>query len=159
MATNYNFAELLPATISGIVFVDQNNTGQYQSGDALISNVTIDLLNSAGSQVAQTTTDANGAYSFTGLAPSSYSVQEIQPAGYYAGGSQVGTAGGQTSGDNLITGAPLTYFATASGYNFYEVLGATISGYVFQDGAPLSLAAALRIPISRSLKPPATPVN
>ena len=44
--------------------------------------MTVDLLNGSGtSTIAVTTTDSNGAYHFTGLAPGSYEVQFVAPGG------------------------------------------------------------------------------
>ena len=146
---NYNFGELL-ASISGIVFVDQANTGQYAVGDKLLSGVTVNLLDSHGVQIPgeTTKTDDNGAYSFTGLQPGTYDVQEIQPTQYpyYPSGSIVGSAGGQIDGYNLLINTPLTAGLSATGYDFYEQPGATISGYVFQDGPTIVLQPGQAMP-------------
>ena len=77
------FAEVVQSSISGAVFVDQNNNGVQNGGDAGIAGVTVNLTGysygangvdngGSGDDVAvnqSTTTDAGGNYSFTGLAP------------------------------------------------------------------------------------------
>jgi protocatechuate 3,4-dioxygenase beta subunit len=146
VATGYDFYEQLPASIAGKVFVDLNGTGKYQSNDTLLPGVTIELLDGSGNQLAQTTTNANGAYSFTGLAPGTYGVDEIQPAGYFAAGDYVGTAGGQVDSPNVLINAPLGSGVAATGYDFYENLPITISGYVFQDGPPIQVPVGSPVP-------------
>ena len=65
-ATDYNFGEILPAVISGKVYVSNNNN-QYDAGETLLSGVTVALYdyNNAGNPIATTTTDGNGNYKFT----------------------------------------------------------------------------------------------
>jgi LPXTG-site transpeptidase (sortase) family protein len=56
-----------PDTVEGAVFTDYNDNGIRNQGDVGVPNVTVTAYNSAGVAVATTTTDANGAYTFTGL--------------------------------------------------------------------------------------------
>ena len=93
-ATDYNFGELLPASISGQVYADMNNNSSYDAGEPLLAGVTIYLLDGSGNRTASTTTDADGKYAFTDLKPGVYGVEEIQPADYLEGWDQVGSAGG-----------------------------------------------------------------
>ncbi len=51
--------------ISGFVFTDANNNGLFEKGETPIAADTIQLVNSSGTVVGTTTTDANGAYAFT----------------------------------------------------------------------------------------------
>jgi len=72
-------AEVVPnATISGTVFEDTNDD---DAGDDPIAGVLIELKDLAGNVVASTTTDANGAYEFTGVTPGDYILMETDPAG------------------------------------------------------------------------------
>ena len=89
-AKNYDFGELLPASISGQVFADMNGNNTLDSGEPLLAGVTIYLLDGTGNRIASTTTDANGKYAFTDLKPGVYGVEEIQPAGYLEGSDQRG---------------------------------------------------------------------
>jgi uncharacterized repeat protein (TIGR01451 family) len=82
-----------PATKSGYVYIDNNNDGIKQTGEAGIEGVKIILtgVNDLGQSVfITTTTDANGAYIFTNLRPGTYTVTEVQP----------GTSGGGGCGDH-----------------------------------------------------------
>ena len=93
---------LPPASVSGLVFTDNSDDGQFEPGDAPIPGVTIYLLDASGTKVASTTTDQYGQYSFADLQPAVYSVEKVPPAGYLDGQDSVGTAGGVLNGDDRI---------------------------------------------------------
>ncbi|WP_374241629.1 SdrD B-like domain-containing protein, partial [Zoogloea sp.] len=65
------------------VWLDKNANGVQDAGEAGLAGVTVKLLNSAGSVVATTTTDANGNYLFNNLTPGDYSAQVVAPTGYF----------------------------------------------------------------------------
>ena len=45
---DYDFGELLPASISGYVYVDANNNGMFDAGETPIGGVQLTLLDAAG---------------------------------------------------------------------------------------------------------------
>lgn len=144
---NNNFAEVVPSSISGTVFLDQNNNGIQNGADTGISGVTLELLNNAGTTVAATTTDASGHYSFTGLLPGNYAVREpTQPVNTSNGITTAGAVGnGGTPGDATAVGTVPSVIGgttkivlppntTSTGNNFAEIAnGRSISGKVFLD--------------------------
>ncbi len=130
---NNNFGELAPASIGGQVFADLNDDGVLNSGDRSLAGVTIYLLDSAGKRITSTTTDANGKYAFTNLKPGVYGVEEIQPANYLQGSDRVGSAGGALNGTDRILNAALSSGVNGVNYDFWEVLPASISGFVYVD--------------------------
>jgi len=67
-----------PGTITGVKWNDANGNGQFDDGEEGLDGWTL-ILND-GEQ--STTTDANGAYSFTELAPGTYTVGEVQQIGW-----------------------------------------------------------------------------
>jgi protocatechuate 3,4-dioxygenase beta subunit len=70
------------ASLGDFVWSDDNYNGVQDSGEAGVQNVTVKLLDGSGADTGKsTTTDANGAYSFTGLIPGTYSVQFMAPSG------------------------------------------------------------------------------
>ena len=133
-ATDYDFGELLPASISGRVYADMNNNSSYDAGEPLLAGVTIYLLDGSGNRTVSTTTDAEGKYAFTDLKPGVYGVEEIQPAGYLEGWNQVGSAGGELNAPDEVLNVSLGSGVDGINYDFWEVEPAKISGYVFQDG-------------------------
>jgi LPXTG-site transpeptidase (sortase) family protein len=70
------------SSISGAVFNDANGNGVQDAGEPPISGVTIQLRNNAGTVITTTTTNASGAYNFSNLTAGTYTVTEIDPAGY-----------------------------------------------------------------------------
>jgi protocatechuate 3,4-dioxygenase beta subunit len=125
---NYNFGELLPVSISGYVHVNISGDCDDPTNPPL-PGVKIELLNSTGQVISTTTTNNDGYYIFQTLPPGKYSVREIQPQGYFDGGEDVGSAGGDES-DDLLSNIVLTSGTNATDYNFCEIPPVSISGYV-----------------------------
>lgn len=138
-AVNYDFCEGLPGSISGRVHVDTSGDCIWQPGEVLLSGVTIQLLDSNGAVLATTLTDAQGEYKFEGLIPGLYTVRQVQPNGYLSHTAWVGSSGGVKISDDEIGQINLGTSVHAVRYDFCEGLPATISGYVFQDGATLQV--------------------
>ncbi|NLF09787.1 MAG: hypothetical protein GX594_17680, partial [Pirellulaceae bacterium] len=136
---NYDFGELLPASIGGRVFADMNGNGAFDAGEPLLTNVTIFLLDESGRRIDSMQTDANGKYLFSGLNPGVYGVEEMQPPAYLDSGERVGTAGGKIAANDKIRGANLGSGVAGLSYDFWEIVPAEISGYVFQDGPAIVL--------------------
>ncbi|HEY2881045.1 MAG TPA: SdrD B-like domain-containing protein, partial [Pirellulales bacterium] len=147
----YDFCEMLPVSIAGKVWNDTNGNCSYQPGtDIPLAGVQIDLRDSNGLFIASTTTDVNGNYKFDGLVPGTYSVFEHQPAGFLEGMDMIGTIDGvpvgSHGGTDLLSQIALTSGQNGIEYDFCEVLPASISGYVFQDGPAIQLAPGAKIP-------------
>jgi len=137
-AEEYNFGELLPASISGRVHADIGiRNCEVDINEPLLQGVTIYLLDASGNRIAKTVTDEKGEYYFGDLDPGVYGVEEIQPAGYLDGYDHPGTEGGIVSENDHITQVPLGPGVAAEEYNFCELVPSSISGYVFQDGSPI----------------------
>ncbi|MDW8425436.1 MAG: Ig-like domain-containing protein [Meiothermus sp.] len=67
-----------PGSISGTLYLDQNNNGAFDpASDTRLPNVSVELVNSGGSVVATTQSDSSGNYSFTGVAPGTYTVRVV----------------------------------------------------------------------------------
>ena len=73
---NNNFGYTKPVgSICGTVYTDNCNTGKQGSGNAGIAGVVVKLIDGNHNVIATTTTDCNGKYTFTGIAPGTYWVQ------------------------------------------------------------------------------------
>jgi hypothetical protein len=110
----------LPATLTGSV----TYAGAGQAG------VTVTLLNAAGSSVATTTSDAGGAFGFSGLAAGAYRVQYTAPSGEVLQSGPANAATGVTAAVTLAAGQTLALAA--------ETLApapATLTGSVTYGGA------------------------
>jgi protocatechuate 3,4-dioxygenase beta subunit len=130
---DYNFGEILPGSLAGVVFADANNNCVREQDEAPIAGVTVKLFDAQGNLVATTTTNAQGEYNFGNLRPGMYTVQESQPAGYLQGGQQAGSKGGDDSQPDIIKAIPIGSGENLVDYNFCEILPATLAGRVYSD--------------------------
>ena len=110
-ARDFNFTELMPASLSGRVYqdgaaiiVDEDvflddvvcRDGQFTDDDTVISGVTVMLWNDAGQMVTAAKSGEDGTFRFEKLRPGRYAISELQPDGWLDGRDKVGTAGGST---------------------------------------------------------------
>ena len=138
---NYNFGELDTASLSGTVWVDENDNGLIDDDEAMrIANVTITLSGieshvPAGETpqevTATTVTDENGDYSFTMLSAGNYSITEEHPSAWMDGKDHLGTLSGEL-GDDLIEAIDLKAGQNGTAYNFGE-RGSDLQGLVYND--------------------------
>ncbi len=116
----------VPGSISGRVYLDQNQSGVFDAGESGLSGVTITLTGTeiGGAAVSRTeTTAADGTYTFSNVMPGTYSLQQTQPAGVLDGQANVGTgATGATAGTNAINTITLGNAPAAADFNFGEIL-------------------------------------
>jgi serine-aspartate repeat-containing protein C/D/E len=127
---HYDFCQQPPASISGVVHVDVNGNCDTDPNAPPLAGVLIHLLDASGNLLASTVTDANGVYTFSGLAEGQYSVQKITPAGYFDEDVHLGTSGGTIADLNDVTGIALVGGAAATGYDFCEALPVAVAGFV-----------------------------
>ncbi|MCC9609755.1 carboxypeptidase regulatory-like domain-containing protein [Blastopirellula sp. JC732] len=132
---NYNFGEIKPVSISGYVYHDLDNDGVKETGEAGISGVTVQVINSVTNQIFSVTTDNDGYYEVVGLPPGTYRIVETQPVLYTDGKDAAGTVGGSTRGSAVNPGDQINSISLVSGdtginYNFGEILPGSISGRV-----------------------------
>ena len=76
-----------PATLSGVAFVDANGNGVKDTGESGLSGGTVTGIVAYGNSAGTATAGAGGGYSFTNLAPGTFTVQFDAPSGYLFDGS------------------------------------------------------------------------
>jgi len=141
--SHYDFCELLPASVQGMVWQDLNANQEFETGEVPIAGVLIELLGSAGDVLSTTETDALGKYRFDALMPGVYSIRQTQPEGFFHGGQIIGDQGGDDAADDLLLGLTLAIGTQGKGYDFPEIPPASVSGFVFQDGEQIRLSGGL----------------
>ncbi len=149
--TDYNFCEVPPGSITGIVHLDVNGDCEFDATEMTLENIRVELFDSQGGLVSTSFTNAEGRYRFDNLSPGSYTVKEEQPSQYFSSGQRAGSAGGSIEIENQIQfqlhgGSHLT------DYDFCEQPTAVVSGYVYQDGLPIIGAAGLLPQTLRTLR-------
>lgn len=99
-----DFGNVQPASVSGQLFNDLNDSGNKDKQDPGLPNWTVSLDTYINGKLisgfTKTTTDASGNYSFTGLKPGTYVVHATIPAGWFVtapsgGGVTVALTSGQ----------------------------------------------------------------
>jgi hypothetical protein len=95
-----------PSQVSGFVFVDVDNGLDKDAGEKTLSGVNVTLTGtssvSASAVNKQTTTAADGSYSFAALDPGTYKVTFTQPAGYMPGKALSGGPNATVSTDGTL---------------------------------------------------------
>jgi hypothetical protein len=147
LGTGYSFGEHLTdsslGSLAGFVYVDKNGNGTKDINEPGIPGTELTLTGNddRGSTVnLVTTTDAAGGYSFTNLAPGTYTIGETTPPGYTDGQDTIGTQGG-TAGDDLFVNLPISAGVNGINNNFGEQSTGTsnapttssVAGYVYID--------------------------
>ncbi|MEX2120447.1 MAG: DUF4214 domain-containing protein [Pirellulales bacterium] len=99
----FNFANAAQlSALAGCVFVDANNNGVVDAGEAGLPGVTITLTGTddLGNEVLLTTvTDSDGNFRFDNLRPGTYKLTETQPANFVDGQEVLGSLGGTVTND------------------------------------------------------------
>ena len=131
----YNFGELLPGSIAGMVVICDDDAAGGEV-DIPLPGVRVDLLDAQGHVVATTTTDQHGEYGFTGLRPGVYTVREIQPAGYYDDEAHIGSGNGTVENPSLISHIDIGSGQRLVDYEFCELPPGSISGRVIAHSGP-----------------------
>ncbi len=134
--TAYNFGELVPASISGIVYNDLNNNGSVDPGENGIPNASVVLTGTddLGASVnVSLTTQPDGTFSFGNLRPGTYTVTETTPAGFLDGKDTVGTLGGVTGVNDVFSGITVNAGDGGTNYRFGELTPSSLSAVVFSD--------------------------
>ncbi|MBL8397909.1 MAG: carboxypeptidase regulatory-like domain-containing protein, partial [Candidatus Accumulibacter sp.] len=103
------------ASIGNFVWEDANFSGVQDAGENGISGVTVKLLNSSGTVVGTTTTDASGQYLFSNLTPGDYKVQVVAPSGYFATWSNIGND--SLDSDIVLTDGSMSLTTLSAGEN------------------------------------------
>lgn len=81
----------LPASISGTVFDDANLSGIFESGENSLEGISVEALNANGESVAQSKTNAEGAFTLQNLLPGTYTVRfNIVSPYIFSGASSTG---------------------------------------------------------------------
>jgi hypothetical protein len=104
-APGYNFGEIQPSRIQGLVWEDFNADGQVNFGENAIEGAQVRLTGTDDRDNAVDivmATDSRGISEFSDLRPGNYTLTETQPAGYVDGKDSLGIVNGVPTGDATV---------------------------------------------------------
>jgi fimbrial isopeptide formation D2 family protein/uncharacterized repeat protein (TIGR01451 family) len=130
LTADFGYAPAGTGSIGSRVFEDLNNNGLRDSGEPGIPNTIVRLLTPGGVQIATTTTNGSGVYSFPNLALglNYYVVCDLAgPATYFAADPYTTTTPNPRTVTNLTGGL------TTINFGFYRNLPATLGDQVYFD--------------------------
>ncbi len=119
--------------LAGSVYDDANNNGVRNLGEVGIEAVELRLTGTDldGLTVDLTAlTGTDGGYSFPSLVGGTYTLTQIQPAGFLDGAETVGTVGGDSTVNDVISGVVLPRDFGGFGYDFGEIRPSSLGGSV-----------------------------
>lgn len=109
------------ASLGNYVWNDLNQDGTQDPSEPGVPGVTVTLYNSADVLIGTTTTDANGAYQFTGLTPGNYYVEFSNlPSGYEFTGQDAGNDETVDSDADPVNGST-EWVTLVSGQNYPDL--------------------------------------
>ncbi|RQW88899.1 MAG: DUF11 domain-containing protein [Geobacter sp.] len=135
-------ATILDSSIAGTVYRDLDDSGSQSTGETGIAGITIALNGTAFDSTAitrNTTTNASGNFSFSGLPEGTYTLTEgaVSLAGFVDGRETAGTIDGSSVGNtavnDVISAIALGENKDGVTYLFGEVPDADVSGRVYHD--------------------------
>ena len=125
---------VVPATISGVAYLDDNFSGMRENNEDVVSGLQIALLDENGEKLAVDRTTVKGKYIFEGLNPGVYAMRLEAKAGYaftkLGEGNyfvNMGDGKGQTDPFTVEMGAQLLTM------DIGQILPGTVQGSVFAD--------------------------
>ncbi len=122
-------AGFLPASISGVLWFDNDADGAIGPAEGFIPGVDVNLYDDQGTLVATVTTGPDGSYTFPGLAPGDYTV-EVDETTLPPDLVQTFDLDGLLDGQTVVT---VGLSETVEDVNFGYQEPATVTGVIFDD--------------------------
>jgi len=129
-------AGVVPTQIGDAVWIDSNPNGIQDEGEIGLADVTVTLRTASGDLVEQTTTAADGSYSFNSVSPGDYYLEFTSPSDYFFTTPNAGSddafdsdtnSSGQTATFTVASNSNLTFDAGLVPTAFGSIAGNAFS--------------------------------
>ena len=129
-----NFLDEQNGSVSGTILADTDGD-DIGNTDSPLSGVTVTLRNSSDGSTITTTTDSNGNYSFSDVAPGNYTVEETNPSDYIDVSENEGGDDNDNANNGITNSIAVTVDSGESdtGNDFVDEQTGSISGTVSED--------------------------
>ena len=125
---------VLPATVTGVCYLDNNFSATKDGGEKVVSGLTVSLLDKDGNTVATDRTSAKGVYTFDNVNPGIYTIALNARKGYaftkLGEGNIMVNQGGGAGRSNAFE---VTIGQSVTGMDVGMILPGTVQGTVFAD--------------------------
>jgi hypothetical protein len=132
-----DFGYSLPSIISGIVWhdLDRDHATAPESGEDRLSGVTVGLYTTGGAFIANTTTDVNGYFKFTGSYVGQYEVRVTTNSGAMASSTWTRSydTDGTNSANKVTTTSIVAGGSATADFSYYKTGAYTIGDTVYFD--------------------------
>lgn len=132
-STRVNLGAISFGSISGVVYFDDNFSGDWEQGEKIAAGIVVTLLDGNGEAIKSAKTNKNGAYAFEQLAPGEYTLSCTPKAGYAfttpGAGSIMSNVGGRGVSDTF----ELSLGQDCTGMNAGMIVPSAVKGVVFAD--------------------------
>jgi len=144
-----------PAQVVGTAWVDADRDGIQDPDEAIIPNVTVNLIDDTGTIVGTTTTDSDGNYEFPNVLPGNYTVQfdlTTLPADMILTGLDAGDNDLIDSDANPLDGLTIPFTVTPGDIFDFDagafVPAASVGNEIWQDLNPDGIRDPFEIPLN-----------
>ena len=125
---------ILPGTISGVCYLDDNFSGVKDKHEKAVSGLTVNLLDEQGTVIAAARTNNKGAYTFEDLTPGAYQLSMNAKAGYaFTRLGEQNVFVNQSAGAGATEAFFLALGETRDGMDAGMILPGVVQGTVFAD--------------------------
>ena len=121
-------------SVTGVVYEDSNFSGSWETGEKIVSGISVTLLNASGEPVKSARTNKSGSYTFTDLVPGDYALRMTAKTGYaftQTGEGSILENIGDGQGESALFRVALGENKT--GMSAGLIVPAKVSGSVFAD--------------------------
>lgn len=133
-STRVMIGAICHGSVYGVVYYDDNFSGDWETGEKIAMGITVTLLDRDGEAIKTAKTNKSGAYTFDDLVPGVYSISVTPATGYaFTTVGEGSIVRNSTSGLGVSDGFEVALGATVTGADAGMIVPAEVNGKVIAD--------------------------